>query len=59
MAAAAMEAREERSYAKGLRAYDAWRRMLLDEKIDSARQGDTGAYEQIKRILQNPIPFLK
>lgn len=163
MAAAAMEAREECTYAKGLRAYDAWRRMLLDEKwfknncgfdtlfsrllvvndaigcigdgrkwaaayleelaarygkaesahtrdmvqaclsaaahfravssiagemmsligdwsdtgkmlqnlasrsvreqlgekIDSARQEDTGAYEQIKRILQNPIPFLK
>lgn len=34
-------------------------RERLGEKIDSARQEDTGAYEQIKRILQNPIPFLK
>lgn len=34
-------------------------REQLGEKIDSARQEDTGAYEQIKRILQNPIPFLK
>lgn len=32
MAAAVMEAREECTYAKGLRAYDAWRHMLLDEK---------------------------
>ena len=32
MAAAAMEAREECTYAKGLRAYDAWLHMLLDEK---------------------------
>lgn len=32
MAADIMEPRDEGSYAKGIRAYDAWKEMLLDEK---------------------------
>ena len=32
MAAAIMEPRQESSYAKGILAYDAWSKMLLDEK---------------------------
>ena len=32
MAAEIMEAREEYTYAKGIKAYEAWKEMLLDEK---------------------------
>lgn len=32
MALAVMEAREENTYAKGIRAYEAWKEMLLQEK---------------------------
>lgn len=51
MAADIMEAREERTYAKGIRAYDAWKEMLLDEKwfANSAAFDDLFA----KLLVQN------
>ena len=48
MAAAIMEAREEGSYAKGIRAYGAWKDMLLDEKWF---ENGTGFDEMFSKLL--------
>lgn len=51
MAVDIMDPREEYTYAKGIRAYDAWKEMLLDEKWfeDSAAFGELFA----KMLVQN------
>lgn len=47
MAADVMAAREEHSYAKGIRAYDAWKEMLLDEKWFENNAAFDGLFEKL------------
>ncbi len=51
MAVDIMEPREEYTYAKGIRAYDAWKEMLLDEKWFE----DSAAFDELfaKLLVQN------
>ncbi|MDE6984518.1 MAG: hypothetical protein K2O99_08300, partial [Lachnospiraceae bacterium] len=51
MAADIMEPRDEGSYAKGIRAYDAWKEMLLDEKWFENNAGFDDLFA--KFIVQN------
>lgn len=46
-AADVMEAREEYDYAKGIRAYDAWKEMLLDEKWFENNAAFDGLFEKL------------
>lgn len=47
MAADIMEARGEHTYAKGIRAYDAWKEMLLDEKWFENDAAFDGLFEKL------------
>lgn len=51
MAAAIMEPRQESSYAKGLLAYDAWNKMLLDEKWFDSSGGFDSLFSML--LVQN------
>lgn len=51
MAAAIMEPRQESSYAKGLQAYDAWNKMLLDEKWFESSGGFDSLFSML--LVQN------
>lgn len=51
MAAAIMEPRQESSYAKGLLAYDAWNKMLLDEKWFESSGGFDSLFSML--LVQN------
>lgn len=51
MALAVMEAREENTYAKGIRAYEAWKEMLLQEKW--FENGNTFDTSFSKFLVQN------
>lgn len=46
-----MEARNEDVYAKGIRAYDAWKDMLLDEKWFESRAGFDDLFSEL--LVQN------
>ena len=50
-AAAIMEARDEGSYAKGIKAYDAWKEMLLDEKWFESGTGFDDLFSKL--LVQN------
>lgn len=51
MAAAIMEPRQESSYAKGIRAYEAWKDMLLDEKWFENNAGFDSLFSML--LVQN------
>lgn len=51
MAAAIMEPRQESSYAKGIQAYDAWNKMLLDEKWFESSGGFDSLFSML--LVQN------